>query len=851
MADAGNCDNYREEISRSGSDSIDVLSNLPRDFYSKLDTSKWQDRKESLDALLALLQQPKFEPGNYSDVVRALKKVLSNDSNVTLVALAGQCIALLAKGLRKSFAPFAVSCVSRILDKFKEKKANVVLALREAIDAIYPSTSLDALQSYLLDALKNKNPSVKAETAAFLARAFAQTNPGALNKKVVKAFSNALLKTLNESDCSVRDRSAEALGTLYKLVDENMLPPFLAGVEPVKMSKIKECSMKAVILWPGIDVGTFRISKRPASAITKSDTENRQPAKQPKLCDEPASVMPTRHDISTQITEALLAELNDSNWKTRNDGLSKLQGILDDAKLIEPSIGDLPQVLALRLVDSNAKIAQIALEVCKQLAESMGPACKQHVRTLFPGMLNDLGDIKGCIRAASVACINAWGDQCGYKEFFDGEMIATALSNGTPAFKTELWTWLTEKLPQLPPKSIRKNEIVAILPFLYANLCDRNPDVRKNANGAVMGCMLHVGYNSMVKEMEMEKPTAKMAIQEMLDKARHNLPVKPLPNASKGAVAAAKGAISRKKEELVDPSPLLPLNNLKHQRMLDDRNAKKRKWSFSTPRDEIVKMLRDQMTVAGFNKNLLVDMFHEDFRYHLKAIESLRDDLPANLKSLICNLDLILKWILLCFYDTHPSVQHLALSYLELVWQALALEGNECTESECGCFLPHLLNKLGDPKDSVRNGVRSIFRKIGLTYPASKMFTCFMDGLKSKNARQRAECLSELTHLMDAHGLSAFQPTPRCALNEITRHISDRDHSVRKAAFNFLAHADHLFEGGIYTLIGKLSIKDQKVLDEYIKRSRDMLDGAKVVDAKIEEIADEQEPEGQAVVGPS
>lgn len=32
-----------------------------------------------------------------------------------------------------------------------------------------------------------------------------------------------------------------------------------------------------------------------------------------------------RADISSQITEALLAEISDKNWKTRNEGLTKLQ----------------------------------------------------------------------------------------------------------------------------------------------------------------------------------------------------------------------------------------------------------------------------------------------------------------------------------------------------------------------------------------------------------------------------------------------------------------------------------------------------------------------------------------------
>lgn len=49
-----------------------------------------------------------------------------------------------------------------------------------------------------LAALENKNPAVKAETAAFLARTFTRTPPANLNKKLLKAYTGALLKTLNE-----------------------------------------------------------------------------------------------------------------------------------------------------------------------------------------------------------------------------------------------------------------------------------------------------------------------------------------------------------------------------------------------------------------------------------------------------------------------------------------------------------------------------------------------------------------------------------------------------------------------------------------------------------------------------
>jgi cytoskeleton-associated protein 5 len=49
------------------------------------------------------------------------------------------------------------------------------------------------------------------------------------------------------------------------------------------------------------------------------------------------------------------------------------------------------------------------------------------------------------------------------------------------------------------------------------------------------------------------------------------------------------------------------------------------KWNFTTPREEFVDLLKDQMTVANVNKTLLANMFHSDFKFHLKAIDALSE----------------------------------------------------------------------------------------------------------------------------------------------------------------------------------------------------------------------------------
>jgi hypothetical protein len=67
------------------------------------------------------------------------------------------------------------------------------------------------------------------------------------------------------------------------------------------------------------------------------------------------------------------------------------------------------------------------------------------------------------------------------------------------------------------------------------------------------------------------------------------------------------------------------MNNLKTQRINDEAKLRVLKWNFSVPRDEFVEQLKEQMNTAGVNKSLMTNMFHADFKFHLKAIDSLGD----------------------------------------------------------------------------------------------------------------------------------------------------------------------------------------------------------------------------------
>ncbi|KAM9381107.1 cytoskeleton-associated protein 5 isoform 2-T2 [Phaethornis superciliosus] len=1150
-------------------EAVEILSKLPKDFYEKIEAKKWQERKEALEAVEVLVKNPKLESGDYADLVKVLKKVVGKDTNVMLVALAAKCLAGLATGLRKKFGQYAGHVVPTILEKFKEKKPQVVQALQEAIDAIFLTTTLQNISEDVLAVMDNKNPTIKQQTSLFIARSFRHCTPSTLPKSLLKPFCAALLKHINDSAPEVRDAGFEALGTALKVAGEKAVNPFLADVDKLKLDRIKECAEKVELIYgkktggaaekkegkavngkaPALSASGDKEAKDaaakpgplkkapavkpggppkkgkpaaaagmggagakgkkgpetkeifepelsievceekaaavlPASCIQQLDSGNwkerlasmeefqkavelmersempcqalvRMLAKKPgwketnfqvmqmklhivaliaqkgtfsktsaqvvldglvdkvgdvkcgsnakeamtaiaEACqlpwtaeqvvaiafsqknpknqsetlnwlsnaikefgfsglnvkafisnvktalaatnpavrtsaitllgvmylyvgpplrmffeDEKPALLsqidaefekmqgqtvpaPTRGisrnnagggddgeeeeqedagndvvdllprtDIGDKITAELVSKIGDKNWKIRKEGLDEVTSIINDAKFIQPNIGELPAALKSRLNDSNKILVQQTLSILQQLATAMGPSIKQHVKNLGIPVITVLGDSKNNVRAAALATVNAWAEQTGMKEWLEGEDLSEELKKENPFLRQELLGWLAEKLPTL--RSV-PSDLLLCVPHLYSCLEDRNGDVRKKAQDALPFFMMHLGFEKMAKATGKLKPTSKDQVLAMLDKAKANMPAKPAPPAKAssrvvgGAVPAkfqpasalaedlgsnameskpdpkkakaggvsskAKGVQGKKvlskpnlKEDDDKSGPIfIIVPNGKEQRMKDERALKILKWNFTTPRDEYIEQLKTQMS-SCVAKWLQDEMFHADFQHHNKALAVMIEHLESEKDGVISCLDLILKWLTLRFFDTNTSVLMKALEYLKLLFHMLSQEEYHLTENEASSFIPYLVLKVGEPKDVIRRDVRAILNRMCLIYPASKMFTFIMEGTKSKNSKQRAECLEELGCLVESYGMNVCQPTPGKALKEMATHIGDRDNTVRNAALNTIVTVYNVHGDQVFKLIGNLSEKDMSMLEERIKRS--------------------------------
>ncbi|XP_066439476.1 cytoskeleton-associated protein 5-A isoform X2 [Eleutherodactylus coqui] len=1168
-------------------EAVEILSKLPKDFYDKIEAKKWQERKEALEAVEILVKNPKIEAGDYGDLVRALKKVVGKDTNVLLVALAAKCLAGLAAGLRKKFGSYAGLVVPTILEKFKEKKPQVVQALQEAIDAIFLTTTLQNISEDVLAVMDNKNPTIKQQTSLFLARSFRHCTPTTLPKSLLKPLCAALLKQINDSAAEVRDAAFEALGTAQKVVGEKAVNPFLAEVDKLKLDRIKECADKvelatgkkvgsgekkeakamtaapsaanekdskeaakpgmaskkpapsksggpvkkgkapaagggaakgkkaadvkevfeqelsseaceekaATVLpatcmqlldsgnWkerlasmeefqkavetmeksdipcqalvkmlakkPGFKETNFQVmqmrlhivalvaqkgnfsktsanvvldglvdkvgdvkcggnAKEALSAIAgactlpwtaeqvvslafaqknpknQSETLNwlsnaikefgfaglnvkafisnvktalaaTNPAirtsaitllgvmflymgaplriffeeEKPALLsqidaefekmkgqtpppptraspksgagddgeegeehedDSPADVMDLlpRADICDKISSDLVSKIGDKNWKIRKEGLDEVTTILNEAKFILPNIGELPNALKGRLNDSNKILVQQTLGILQQLATAMGPNVKQHVKNLGMPVITVIGDSKANVRAAALVTLNSWVEQTGMKEWLEGEDLSEELKRENPFLRQELLGWLAEKLPTLRTVP---SDLHFCLPYLYACLEDRNGDVRKKAQEALPMFMMHIGFEKMSKATGKLKPASKDQVLALLDKAKASMPAKPAPPPGKSSskqggsapaptpaaavfdsgppaseskpdpkktkpgAPASKGksqsvssdsntsmtstkantSISKTKQSAV-PAKKVPskqsakdeddrsgpiyiiVPNGKEQRVKEEKGLKVLKWNFPTPRDEYIEQLKTQMSTC-LAKWLQDELFHPDFQRHIKALAVMTDRLETEKEGVMSCLDLVLKWFTLRFFDTNTSVLMKVLEYLKLLFAMLSQEEYHLTELEATSFIPYLLLKVGESKDVVRKDVRAILNKMCQVYPASKMFNFIMEGIKSKNSKQRAECLEELGCLVESYGMNVCQPTPAKALKEIAVHIGDRDTTVRNAALNTIVAVYNVHGEQVFKLIGNLSEKDLSMLEERIKRA--------------------------------
>ena len=727
-----------------------------------------------------------------------------------------------------------------LVEKLGDKKN--CESCKEALSLAAEASSFNFVFGSVLDtAFGQKSPVVKAEALNWASEGIKDFGFGGLQPRPAL---ECIKKGLAETNPAVRTAAIQLLGVLHWYMGATAKRMFEDEKAAVLSQIDVECEK-----YSGKSLPIPSRGGRARQGVEEEGDDGEEEA-----ADAPMEDLVPRQDISGKLDDELCEMLKDKNWKLRKEGLDKLKELVSSAKFITGDLASLPAALAPRTTDSNKNLAVQALELIGDLALAMGPHTRPNIAALLPAVLGGLADSKANVRAAALSTLNTILKETSLRDMLVQEIFSTALAKANPFMKTEIFGWLATTLPEA--KSPAKDELVGCLPILYAGIEDRASEVRKASQDAVPGFMRHLGFEGMRKATDKLSAVSKNTVMPLLDKARADLPPPKVSAAKKSvsagptrsapaardpsegrpatAAAAAGRKVSKpgaktrpgvstvkKKEEEVDTAPLYQANKLKGTRFRDETKLKLLKWNFAAPRPEFVDQLKEQLAVANFNKSLTAMMFHADFKQHLKALEMLMAHVEADTEALIANLDLLLKWMTLRFFETNPSVNLKGLEYLNCVFTVLSEceEGYSLHDIEATSFIPYLVQKIGDPKDQIRASCKSILKLMCKLYPASKLFTFIMTGIGTKNAKQRTECLEEIGCLIAAYGTGVAGAKPSEALKEMAKQIGDRDNSVRNAALN--AITETYFQEGekLYKLIGNLPDKDMAMLEERIKRA--------------------------------
>ena len=99
-------------------------------------------------------------------------------------------------------------------------------------------------------------------------------------------------------------------------------------------------------------------------------------------------------------------------------------------------------------------------------------------------------------------------------------------------------------------------------------------------------------------------------------------------------------------------------------------------------------------SLPTFSRQIIHQLFHEDFQQHKEALKTLASFVNVVPDSLIDNLDLVLKWTTLRFFESNPTILLQTLGYLSELLSVLASQSYSLLEFEANSFIPNLAKKV-------------------------------------------------------------------------------------------------------------------------------------------------------------
>ncbi|OON18339.1 HEAT repeat protein, partial [Opisthorchis viverrini] len=841
---------------------------------AQLSSADWKERNAAVQELQSRCTAIGLSDLPTQVVCRTvMRKPGLKDTNIVVLRSRVELLQSVLDAAKSVSSNLSELLIPELLDKIGDAK--LCELIKAVLTTLAERCDFPFVGSQILKSVNQlKNPRSQADTVNWLSQAIREFGMKLPPQDLIAALRSGL----NATNPAVRQATISLAGSMHLFMGDP-LRNLLADEKPAIVSLLsaefeKNAGQKPPAPIRGQRSGTSGIAGQ------GDENEGAEGVTEPVTEEIDAESFLPRVDIRDKLTPNILEGLGSKAWKERQEALNQIQEILQSAKHIEGSSGGLQptfNALAKLCSDANKILSKTTLTLLGEFGKALPKSdASGYLKVVEPAILLCLGDSKVQNREAARNALCAWQSRVPFSALVEDEMISEALKLENPNLRAELLSWLTAALTDLPVNYRRQlppNLTETLMPQVFAAMEDRNPEARKQAQLSLPQLIRVLGWDAIAKAAGRLKSTSKDAVMPHLEKARESvkdsIASKPAAETKKPTIRGGGGGVASSKAESAPPSPppedsedttsssaapsargskkkpdpkkpasaasskrpvaeeppvvvLMQANKTaKAARLADEKKRKLLKWEFDTPTREHVQQLNQLFAAAGTAPDLHALLFHTDFKQHLKGLDQLNRflDTPEGEEATLVNIDLILRWIVLRFFETNPVVIGRCLDYVTKLFSQLSESGVSLTEHDVGTFLPFLVLKAGDSKDAVRQSVRGIFRVVVNLYPPSRLFSALANGMKSKINKTRQECIDEMGSLIERFGVNVCQPSVPVALKTISQQIGDRDSGVRTAALNSLVSAYALVGEQLWKIIGNLSDKDRTMLEERIKRA--------------------------------
>ena len=149
--------------------------------------------------------------------------------------------ACLAGGLKEHFGPCIKEIISSVLLKQKEKKQQVVDAIKAVLDASLHCSNLEEIKEDVFPKINDKVQYVRAGTLKYVEKLSIVTYIDVL-QRVADELLPILLKVVDDKEGEVREAALHCMGILRGRLGEEALSKYLKDINAQKLAKIDEAA---------------------------------------------------------------------------------------------------------------------------------------------------------------------------------------------------------------------------------------------------------------------------------------------------------------------------------------------------------------------------------------------------------------------------------------------------------------------------------------------------------------------------------------------------------------------------------------------------------------------------------